>query len=255
VTRDGNVIAVTAGCMDRQEPLAQSLPSWLALPEADHVVVVDWSSCSPLRESLAPHPKLTVVRVDGQEYWHNSVCHNLELQVASALNCDVVLRVDADVVVARDFIASHPVLPKTFYALDCHSVPPHLEHKKSLCGTLYTQVSDVLLVGGYNERLRQYGYEDEDLFGRLAATGLRWRQPHLDSLEHIPHSDAMRVEHLDTLDAPPSVIRLGPKAVAEHYIYKSLALAQSQPWGPSDRRILWDLTRIYPGYWEARPCA
>jgi hypothetical protein len=240
--------------MDRQGPLATSLPSWLSLPEADHVFVVDWSSRSPLRESLPPHPKLTVVRVSGQQFWRNSLCHNLEVEVASALGCEVILRVDADVVVARDFALSHPMLPDTFYALDCHSVPPKLEHKKSLCGTLYARVNQIQRVGGYNERLRQYGYEDEDLFGRLAASKLRWRQPHLDSLEHLPHTDDMRVEHLDTRDAPPEVKKLGPKAVAEHYIYRSLALAKAQPWGPSDPRTRWDLKRIDPGYWEAWPC-
>lgn len=245
-------IAVTTGCMNRMDPLAKSLPTWLALPEANHVVVVDWSSAWPLRH---PDPRVLVVRVSGQKYWRNSWCHNLEMEVARELGCELSLRVDADVTVGKDFFAKHPARDGVFYAVNCHEVPPKLEHKKSLCGTVYARVSDLLAVNGYNERLCQYGYEDEDLYKRLEASGLAWKRCDLDTLEHIPHSDASRVENVDTKDAPATTAKAGPKMVAEHYIYRSLALARAQPWGPGDQRTKWRLTRAEPNYWEAVPCS
>jgi len=255
VTRDGQTITISAGCMNRPEPLSQSLASWVSLSEVDHVVVVDWSSGKPLRSLALADPRIIVVRVDGQKFWRNSLCHNLEITAASELRSDLLLRLDADVVVRPDFFRKHPVDVSSFYALDCHRVPPQLDHKRSLCGTIYAHVSHLLAANGYNERLRQYGYEDEDLFNRLRDGGLNWKQYDLDSLHHIPHTDEMRLQHLDVGDAPPEIARVGAKSVVEHYIYKSLALAKVQPWGPSDIRTRWKLSRPAENYWEAQPCS
>lgn len=253
MTRDGKKIAVSAGCMDRPGPLAASLASWANLREADHIVVVDWSSREPLRTTT--DPRVLVVRVNGQKFWRNSLCHNLEITVASELRADLLLRVDADVVVRPDFFQAHPAEDKAFYAVDCHMIPPALEHKKSLCGTVYARLTHALRVNGYNERLRQYGYEDEDFFKRLEASGLKWKRCNLDTLHHIPHSDAMRIEHLDTGDAPAEVRKKGTRDVVEHYVYKSLHLATTNPWGPRDQRVRWTISRPAPNYWEASPCA
>jgi N-terminal domain of galactosyltransferase len=253
MTPEGKKVAVTAGCMDRPGPLERVIRSWVALPEADHVVVVDWSSQEPLRRLTQVETKVLVVRVSGQQFWRNSMCHNLEVTVASELGCDLVLRTDADVVVRLDFIPRHPVDESSFYAVDCHQVPAECDDKRNLCGTLFAHVSHLLTVNGYNERLLQYGYEDEDLYDRLERAGLTWRRCDVRFLDHIPHSDASRIARLDLRDAPPDVARASTRRVVDHYVYKSQDLARSRPWRAFDRRTRWTITRVTTNYWEAQP--
>lgn len=253
MTPDGKKVAVTAGCMDRAENLARSLATWVALPEADHVVVVDWSSREPLRRLTQVSPRVTVARVSGQQFWRNSLCHNLEIRLAAELGCDLVLRVDSDTLVRSDFFALHPAHASRFYAVDCHQVPASVDDKRNLCGVVYAHLSHLLAVNGYNERLCRYGYEDEDLYERLTKSGLTWKKCVLDTLDHIPHSDAARLARLDLRGIPGKVVTQGPRKMAVHCVEQSRDLAESKPWGPSDRRTPWKITKESTNYWEANP--
>ena len=62
----GVTVTATVGVMNRQESLLRSLPTWLALPQLDRVVVVDWGSAVPLYSVLGDFlgdPRLVVVRL------------------------------------------------------------------------------------------------------------------------------------------------------------------------------------------------
>jgi hypothetical protein len=65
------LISVVCGCMDRREMLRQALPTWLALSEIGEIVIVDWSSPSPVRPLAAElgDRRVKVLRVDGQRRW------------------------------------------------------------------------------------------------------------------------------------------------------------------------------------------
>ena len=82
---NGQRLTLTTGSLDRLEHLRKSLATWLAHPEPDEIVIVDWDNEVPLLRSLSDFtdPRIIVARAEGQKYWHNSKCHNLELQLAT----------------------------------------------------------------------------------------------------------------------------------------------------------------------------
>jgi len=240
----GERLAVTTGSMDRLEHLLQAMNSWTKLAEPDEIIVVDWGSSDPLALSLASFgdPRVTVVRAEAS-HWENSRCHNLEFTAASHLECDLVLRLDNDALVAPDFFRHHPPNDTSFYAVNCHSVPPETDDKRNLCGTVFTAVRHWRRVNGYNERLRQYGFEDEDFYCRLAQAGLTWRECLLGDLEHLPHDDGSRLEHIAS---HPLLSPVDPHVQKQFRITLSRQIAIARPWTSSDLRTRWNLTQPDP---------
>jgi hypothetical protein len=241
-------LAITTGSMNRLGNLLRSLPTWLDLPEPDHVVIVDWGSEISVNSGLHQHddPRILVVEVMEQSSWHHSKCHNLEFQIASRLGCELVLRLDNDCLLHPNFFAAHPLDDNTFYAVDCHLVPPEMDDKRNLCGTLFTKIHDFCRVGGYNERLIHYGYEDEDLYQRMKRSGFLWRNCNLASIDHIPHDDISRFEN--------SSIDLRKfnnlKSLKQLLIAKNIRNAVLNPWTSSDLATQWKFMEEDPRYWR-----
>jgi hypothetical protein len=241
-------LAITTGSMNRLGNLLRTLPTWLALPEPDHVVIVDWGSSIPINSCLRQldDPRIMVAEVMEQSSWHHSKCHNLEFQIASRLGCEFVLRLDNDCLLQSNFLAAHPLDDDTFYAVNCHSVPPEMDDKRNLCGTLFTKIHDFFRVGGYNERLIHYGYEDEDLYLRLERSGLLWRNCDLASINHIPHDDISRLENssidLQKFNNLASLKKL--------LIAKNRMGAFLKPWTSADLATQWQFKEEDLRYWR-----
>lgn len=244
---EGKKLTVTTGSMNRLSNLRRSLHTWLQLPEPDHVVVVDWGSANPVAEALSgfQDPRLIVVDALGQSKWHHSKCHNLEFQLACILGCELVLRLDNDCLVQPNFFERHPIADGTFYAVDCHEVPPEADDKRNLCGTLFAHTRDFFRAGGYNERLVHYGYEDEDLYLRMKSSGLEWLNCDLSTLDHIPHDDLTRFENLAIdLRKFRDVSKLKQYLIAKNRIGST-----SKPWTSADLPTQWVIERA-PRHWR-----
>lgn len=226
-------VSVVCGVMDRLDHLSRSLPTWLACPEVAEVVLVDWSSkvSVPLHED----GRVRLVRVEGQQHWHPSKCHNLGVRLASH---PVILRLDADVLLDTGFFAAHElVTPRSFYHLDLAGLD--CTNEIHLAGVLYAARDVILGVGGYNERIVTYGFEDDDLFERLSAAGYESRYLDAHFLHHIPHTDEERVVNQDVSmfeGARPACFswawNLG---VTHRSIAHNRELARAKPWSVTDR--------------------
>lgn len=240
--------AITTGSMNRLDNLLRSLPTWLAMPEPDRLVIVDWGSRIPIRSRLGEidDPRILVAEVSNQSIWHHSKCHNLEIQIAARLGCEIVLRLDNDCLVRPNFFVRHPLEDGAFYAVDCHSVPPEMDDKRNLCGTLLTKIDDFLRVGGYNERLVHYGYEDEDLYVRLRQSGRRWLRCDLSTLDHIPHEDRARLES-SSID----LRRFNDLEGLKHLLVAKNRLSSClKPWSSADHSTQWQFVKEDPRYWR-----
>jgi hypothetical protein len=203
--------------------LREALPSWLALPEIDEIVIVDWSSPTPVRPlaTAAGDRRVKVARVDGQPHWIASKCHNLGVRIASG---DVLLRLDADYLLEPDFFRRHELPPRTFFCGNWRRA--RTDNERHLTGALYVRRRHVLDVNGYNERIVTYGYEDDDLFERLERAGLARRDIDLDAVHHIAHDDLLRTRH-------QNVGNLYGETAANK------ALAHARPWSTADRMTAW----------------
>lgn len=236
---NGQRLSISTGALDRLEMLERSLPTWFAAPEPDEIVVVDWNNAVPLRESLSKFtdPRLVIVRVTDQPHWLAAKCHNLELQASSG---GVLLRLDSDTLMGTSFFARHSLEPGNFHAGDWRKAADLNEG--GLTGTLYAYKSDLLAVNGYNERLVYYGYDDDDIFERLAAHGLHRHDVDFSTLEHIPHGHRKRFEHLKVASDLPQLKK------TEHYQALESWCRINQPEnqtieGQQDRAYLGELSR------------
>jgi len=63
-----------------------------------------------------------------------------------------------------------------------------------LNGALLVRRADLLAIGGYDERVQTYGWDDEDLFRRLVAAGAAQRALDYGCLRHVPHGDRARAQ-------------------------------------------------------------
>ena len=232
-------VSIATGSLNRLEALRQSLSTWLRTTEPDEIVIVDWNNPIPLQESLKDFDdsRIKISRVIDQSYWQWSKCHNLELQLVSG---DILLRLDNDCLLGKDFFDRHPLDPGVFYAGYWDRVPADSHDKIHLAGTVYAYRADLLAINGYNERLVHYGYDDDDLYDRLVKSGLRRLDVDLSTLDHIAHSDQDRLKNIrispslsrvtDGMDVATRRLRL---------TMMNMDSAKRKPWSSRDKMTTW----------------
>ena len=152
-------LSIVTVCMNRRQHLIETAARVAAWPHHSEHLILDWSSAVPLRrDELPDDDRLRLVRVDGERDWHLCRAYNLALQLACG---DVLFKLDADCWPQPD--------------LD----PAALRRDGSLCsfgsgpdGRLGQWILDRSLleaVGGFNEFLVGYGFDDKDLRARVMA--------------------------------------------------------------------------------------
>ena len=254
-------ITITCGVRDRVAHLHEALPSWLARQEVSEILIVDWSSSERLL--LPVDPRIRYVRVEGQRYWHASKCHNLELCLSSGA---YVLRLDADIVLGSDFFTLHPMAVGTS-RLYHYKYP--IKYKSDvvldggddvhLAGVVYARRVDMLAAGGYCERLRTYGREDDDFVRRLSAQVDETRALDVAALRHIPHGDDLRLRNLPLAEYPnlrPSERDArwcwGDRPVLDRSCKLGDEELAARPWNPERDRMATFSVVTGERVWEAR---
>jgi hypothetical protein len=170
--------------MNRNEHLASVIDSWIAI--ADEIVICDWSSSERVLDTIWPQicahgDKIRVVEVVGKSRWQLSPAFNLAARYARG---EVLLKLDCDDEVTPDFASHHPMQPGVFYCGDW-SRARHAQ-ETYLNGVVMCWRADFARVGGYNEYITTYGWDDSDLYNRLDAVATR-RAICNDTLRHLPH--------------------------------------------------------------------
>ncbi len=151
------------------------------------VTVVDFDCPEGTRTFLATHyPAVRVAAVDHQPEFNAAMAHNIGARNSTG---DMILFLDCDVVLNAAFAK---FLDETEFSDD----------EFFTCGLSVQDLTGACLVarrrferiGGYDEVITGWGYEDVDLYRRLEARGLQQRAFPPDLMTAIPHSDAMRLE-------------------------------------------------------------
>ncbi len=178
----GNTI-ITA-CMDRQENLQKALETWLSIKAVDEIVIVDWSSKTELIKNLNVNDSIIkIIRVNNEPNWVLSYAFNL---AASFAGYNKILKIDADIKVHPDFFLIHHLEENLFYSGNIKMA--RNENERYLNGILYLELDDFLNIGGYNEYITSYGWDDGDLYERLQNQGLKRENINNDFVYHIPHN-------------------------------------------------------------------
>jgi glycosyltransferase involved in cell wall biosynthesis len=210
-------VAIIVPLMDRAMDLAMSLPSFLSQDYPNyHIYVVDHSSTDDVDASLAgsPSSRLTVIRCPRPVFFNRSKARNTGARYAS--HSSLLLFLDADStfqdqrhlsMIVQDFFCAKDIdndyWSRARQAYGFKKVTPRnlpnvdVKMRRVYChtswafGTLLVERSAFEQVGGYNEFLDNWGYEDGDIlarlelcrFGRIAIEGIvNRRLPASDSV-------------------------------------------------------------------------
>lgn len=186
-------LTLSVSCMNRNDFLVNSLRTWIKFP-FKKIVIVDWSSDIPVIESIkktlpeAISDKLLVHRVDNMKYYEHSKVRNLKISL-----CDGwILCIDADVMLNNIFAKNLYFRDDEKLVYYVNNGPTGLGWDRGIYGTsiFHREIYD--MVGGCNEDMHGWGYEDVDLYERFNKINCKERPLRALSLNHQYHDDEMR---------------------------------------------------------------
>lgn len=184
-------ISVVTCSMNRTENLIKAIPSWLANREIAEVLIVDWSSRTPVAEDLAAagiaDPRIRILRVDDEPRWILSYAFNAGFRAAA---CDTILKVDADIVLSPDFFQRNHVVDGSFIAGNWRTTTEDQAHVN---GFFFVTRKGLAEVGGFNEHITTYGWDDDDIYDRMSQVGMRRRDVAPNTIFHLDHDDEDRI--------------------------------------------------------------
>ncbi len=183
-------------CMNRNNHLEKSLPTWLNA-NPDEIVLIDWGSKEKIKsivEKYDTNNKVKLIEVNNISKWVLSRSFNL---AARMTRYEHIFKVDADTLVNKDFFSYHNLEhAPCFFAGDwTKSRNTNEQHTN---GIVYMNRTKFLQIKGYNEYIVTYGYDDCDLYNRLKLKGLNRLLLNLDTISHIEHDNVSRVKNQET---------------------------------------------------------
>jgi glycosyltransferase involved in cell wall biosynthesis len=182
-------VSIITTCKGRLRHLRHSLPSFLAQPDSE-VIVVDYDCPDNTAGVCAREfPAAHVVKVYDAPRFKTSRARNLGAVEARG---EWIAFFDADIMMAPDFIR------RLAPALDArgtfHRFFPTDVRTNSACGSCVVRQEDYRAVDRYDEVMLGYGGEDQDLYFRLELSGVKGQAMDFNMLaEIIQHGDQERV--------------------------------------------------------------
>jgi hypothetical protein len=192
ITKEG--VSILTAVRNRESSLLQALPSWLA-SAANEILILDYSSDKPVIEVLnteaVDDPRIRIIRVEGKPRWWLADAFNSGLKHVAF---DRVLKLDADHKIAKEIIRDANPNENQFFTGHWSNPLPGQAHTN---GAVFVATKHLRAVGGWDPRIRTYGWDDSDLYERLIYFGLTRKLIRPELLTHITHSDTERLENQD----------------------------------------------------------
>jgi hypothetical protein len=223
-------ISIVTCAMNRTENLLQVIPSWLCNSNIREVVIVDWSSRKPVRQSLAEagvnDARIKIVRVEDELRWILSYAFNVGFRSASY---SMIMKIDTDIQLKDHFFEVNQLnASDTFIAGNWRTAEKGQEH---INGFLFASRDALARVGGFNEYIKCYGWDDDDLYSRLLQAGYSRKDVAPETIYHIPHSDEERTGQKPPVDG--TTLRESIMATPRYLIHRNRNVCALMPkWGP-----------------------
>ncbi|MEQ8403757.1 MAG: glycosyltransferase [Oceanicaulis sp.] len=218
-------VSLVTACRNRNENLKKALHSWLVCPQVAEIIVVDWTSATPVLEDLRASgfedPRIRVIRVEDEPRWILSFAFNIGFQSARRAR---ILKADADIVLDPDFFERNVLAPQTFIAGNWRKASADQAYVN---GFFYIWRDALLQLGGFNEYITTYGWDDEELYARLLESGLVRKDVASGSISHLPHDNAARTERRDDRADGPALEHL--KTQTPYLIRRNRFIANLMP--------------------------
>ncbi|MEP2651491.1 MAG: glycosyltransferase, partial [Paraglaciecola sp.] len=190
-------VSIVTCCMNRNENLLKALNTWVKLA-VNEIIIVDWSSTPEVTETISEvkDDRIKVLRVDGENRWVLTYGFNVGLRFASYSK---VYKFDADIQVENDFLERNTFKSSQFVrgywkeAFDRGD-----ETQAFINGSFGCDKKTLKSIAYYNELIRTYGWDDSDLYERLAALGgLGTKYLDFHSLKHMDQKEEERTINQD----------------------------------------------------------
>ena len=189
-------LSIVAACMDRNEDLIKTVDSWLGSLSrtkiSAEIILVDWSSKESVQKTLKVNnivdSRLIHVQVFGQSKWILSSAYNIGVNFASTSKN--LLKLDCDTFMENNFFLVHQIANDSFYAGNFRMA--ETENDMHLNGVVMLPIQAFMNVGGYDERIQTYGFDDDNLYERLVDNGYKRKDFYKGYLKHLQHNDRQR---------------------------------------------------------------
>lgn len=184
-------ISLFTAVKNRSLLFEESLKTWIKFQEIDEIIVVDWDS----DESIVPiirkyqNGKIKLAIVKDQQFWILSQAFNLAARLTSK---DKILKIDSDIKLLPGFFEKHILKPNIFYS--GNGAKARNENESHINGNAFFYREDFFKVNGYNEFLKNYGWDDTNLYDRLIESGLENMDFDLDTICHIEHENRTKFQ-------------------------------------------------------------
>ncbi len=209
---------------NRLESLREVLPSWQAAPLVSEIVVVDFGSDRPIEPAdFADRRKLKLVRVSNTDEWRIGLALNLGIDQADAA---AICKLDSDIEIKdADWLAT----VDTAAAFYRGRYGTAVSNGQAVFAKRHWQA-----IGGYNEWLSGYGFDDSDFYIRMRQSGLEERPIDARFLAERKHALSTRIGAKITTEffqlAPPD-----PAARVLFSTSRNTYLAYLREWAPELR--------------------
>jgi glycosyltransferase involved in cell wall biosynthesis len=181
-------LSIVTTCKGRLHHLRESLPTFLAQPDCE-VIVVDFDCPDRTADVVAREfPAARVVKLSNEPHFDIARARNAG---ANAATGEWVAFIDADVLIVPDF---HVLLaPRMKPGVFLRFFPDR--RGTSLYGSAVMRREDYRAVGRYDEVMQGYGADDQEMYFRLALFGVEAVEMELDLvLRVIDHDTAARIK-------------------------------------------------------------
>lgn len=171
---------VITACRNRNEYLAQALPSWLRHDSISEIFIFDMrdKSCERAYDVVRQYDdtRLTVIETEYEYLFSLSMAYNALLPW---IHSPFTLKIDSDIVLHPDYFKHHAMTESgnVMYGMN----------GSGTFGTFYMPTHP-LVETGFNENILLYGYDDNyvyEIFKR--EYGLNIKPHNLEFLTHIKH--------------------------------------------------------------------
>ena len=188
------MLSLVTVCKGRLEHLRQTLPSMVAQPRCE-VILVDYG-CPQGSATWAEgaHPGARVLRVDDDPGFSLPRARNLGATRATG---SVLFFIDADIRLSArfsDWYRQHGRDDRVYLPLP---------RKESASGSVLIPMQIFRAIGGYDEAFRGWGGEDREIMDRVRDLGFTVTSYPSELIEPIPHGDDLRRFDLSAEQANP----------------------------------------------------
>jgi len=194
---------LVAACHGKRDTLPFALESWTQVEGVNRILFVYWGSSkdfndvSTLLHLHSRNVETKHIRTDAP--FMITVAYNIAFDFLA--ENDIVLKVDCDTLVDPQFFRMNYVPDSNSKFLAGSWKMASNENEVHLNGLFLIKKSLLSSVGGYDERIQGYGWDDSDLYARLQNQGYSQAPLNSKSLKHLPHGPGSRCTTLGHCNA------------------------------------------------------